>query len=206
MALRLLAGGGSLGDHVLSSDGALLLVACVDSVLAYATATGEQAFRLQHAAPVSALCLQPGDESRLLTGSKDGQLTLWDLTTGAAVKQWSVGSPVESLVVSRTGDAGEEPSSGRARVKGVLAACTIPRQGLRNWHVFVAGPSGRAHAPALHPSAAAHVSCHWRQQQAGRLFTYDLASGAEAAGGRAKVSTARRLVVSAGPYPLSVPS
>ena len=109
MALRLLAGGGSLGDHVLSNDGALLLVACVDSVLAYATATGEQAFRLQHAAPVTALCLQPGDDSRLLTGSKDGQLTLWDLTTGTAEKQWSLGSPVESLVTSRTGDAGAGP-------------------------------------------------------------------------------------------------
>ena len=46
-------------------------------------------------------------------------------------------------------------------------------------------------------ASAAYVSCHWRQQQAGRLFTYDLATGAEAAGGRAKVSTARRLVVSA---------
>lgn len=106
-AARLLAGGGLLGDHLLSGDGQLLLVACVDSVLAFATGTGEQVFRLQHAAPVTALCLDPRDDARLFTGCKDGQLTLWDLTTGTAAQRWPVGSPVESVVVGRSGDAGE---------------------------------------------------------------------------------------------------
>ncbi|KAL4433604.1 hypothetical protein ABPG75_000045 [Micractinium tetrahymenae] len=40
---------------------------------------------------------------------------------------------------------------------------------------------------------SAFVSCHWRQQQAGRLFAYDLAKST-ASSGRAKVSAARRLV------------
>jgi hypothetical protein len=50
-------------------------------------------------------------------------------------------------------------------------------------------------ATVLRRLPAAYVSCHWRQQQAGRLFAYDLAKGA-AASGRAKVSAARQLVVS----------
>lgn len=41
---------------------------------------------------------------------------------------------------------------------------------------------------------AAYVSCHWREQQAGRLLAYDLAKAA-AAGGRVKLAAARPLVV-----------
>ena len=103
---KMLAGGGLFYDrqHLLSRDGSLLFVCCVDSVVAYSTGTGEQAFTLQHAAAATALSLHPTDDSRLYSGSKDGLVTLWDLPTGTEVQRWRVESPVESLVVAE--DAG----------------------------------------------------------------------------------------------------
>ncbi|KAI7840770.1 hypothetical protein COHA_005584 [Chlorella ohadii] len=144
-----LRGGGLFGDQLLSQDGSLLFVCNVDAVVAFATSTGEQVARLQHAARVTAVCLHPRDSLLLYSGSSDGRITLWDLSTGAHVRLWHVGSPIESLAVSPSGDT-------------------------------------------------AYISSHWRLRQAGRLFAFDLGSGAaKSSSGRAKVSQARRLVASA---------
>ena len=58
-------------------------------------------------------------------------------------------------------------------------------------------PPQRRAAPCSSPGPfAAYASCQWGQQQAGRLFAYDLAARA-AAGGRGKTSAACHLVVRA---------
>ena len=107
----MLTGGGLVCDrpHLLSRDGSLLFVCCVDSVVAYSTGNGEQAFTLQHAAPATALSLHPTDDSRLYSGSKDGLVMLWDLATGTEVQRWRVDSPVESLVVAEDAGAHQKP-------------------------------------------------------------------------------------------------
>ena len=101
----MLSGGGLFCErpHVLTRDGSLLLVCCVDSVLAFSTVTGEQLYRLQHAVLVTALCLHPHDDVRLYTACSDGQLAMWDLATGSIVQTWELDSHIESLAV---GDAG----------------------------------------------------------------------------------------------------
>ena len=157
--------------------------------MGYATSTGEQVWQLQHDAPVTTMCLHPRDGSLLFSGSTNGQLTLWDLATGAPVRRWQVGSPIESLVVDVTGDKGAQGQS-------QSAGCLL-------YWPLLQPPAPRTHACfALPPPLlltlciAAYLSCHWRLRQAGRLFAFDLSSGAAlAAGGRAKVSAARRLVV-----------
>ena len=101
------AGGGLFGDHQLSQDGSLLFVCNVDAVVGYATSTGEQVARLQHAARVTAVCLHPRDSLLLFTASSDGRITLWDLSTSAPARQWNVGSPIESLALSPSGNTGE---------------------------------------------------------------------------------------------------
>lgn len=151
----LLAGGGLLGDHVITSDGALLLVACVDSVLAFATGTGEQAFRLQHAAPVTALCLHPSDGGRLLTATQDGQLTMWDLGTATAAQRWAVGSPVVSLVMGQAEETGERSGSdavqeagrrdagSRAQQPSMLASRSLPHAPPARFHSLLSSPASQ---------------------------------------------------------------
>jgi WD40 repeat protein len=115
-------GGGLFGDHLLSQDGSLLFVSNVDAVVAYATSTGEQVARLQHAARVTAVSLHPCDSLLLFSGSSDGRITLWDLSTGAPVRLWHVGSPIESLAVSQAGDTAYISSHWRLRQAGRLFA------------------------------------------------------------------------------------
>jgi WD40 repeat protein len=126
----MLAGGGLFCDrpHLLSRDGSLLFVCCVDSVVAYSTGTGEQAFTLQHAAAATALSLHPTDDSRLYSGSKDGLVTLWDLPTGTEVQRWRVESPVESLVVAE--DAGGRQQHMHSPLHAArLLLCGLPQGG-----------------------------------------------------------------------------
>lgn len=97
--------------------------------MAYATSTGEQVWRLQHGAPVTTICLHPQDGSLLLSGSIDGHVTLWDLATGAPVRQWRVGSPIESLAVDMTGDTGGQGPSLTSLTSGVaVVGLLLPGQ------------------------------------------------------------------------------
>lgn len=182
------------GDHLLSQDGSLLFVCNVDAVVAYATSTGEQVARLQHAARVTAICLHPRDSLLLFTASIDGRITLWDLSTGAPAHLWDVGSPIESLAVSPAGDTGAVAVAVHAGPCSLRCCRSQPQapSAVLSLRCVVFD-----HArPQCIATIAAYVSTHWRLRQAGRLFAYDLgSSAAKSAGGRAKVSQARRLVV-----------
>ncbi|KAL4450611.1 hypothetical protein ABPG77_000967 [Micractinium sp. CCAP 211/92] len=97
-------GGGLLCERssILTRDGAVVLACCVDSVLAFSAASGDQLYALQHGSPVTALCAHPKDDTLLYSSTVGGDIILWDLTTGTEAQRWQVDSPVESLVV---GDA-----------------------------------------------------------------------------------------------------
>lgn len=98
----MLQGGGLLCERssILTRDGAVVLACCVDSVLAFSAASGNQLYALQHGSPVTALCAHPKDDTLLYSSTVGGDIILWDLTTGTEAQRWQLDSPVESLVVS----------------------------------------------------------------------------------------------------------
>lgn len=96
----------------MTHDGALVLACCVDSVLAFSSASGEQLYALQHSAPVTALCAHPQDDALVYSSTAVGHIILWDLTSGNEVQRWQLDNPVESLVVddAQTGEHTEAPA------------------------------------------------------------------------------------------------
>ena len=111
-----IAGGGPLHRclPVFSSDGDTILLACGGAIMAYSTSTAELLYTLQHAAEVASLCAHPVEPALLFSATRDGTLTLWDLDSGLAARQWTLYSAIEGLVVTAAFTGACVEGTGRA--------------------------------------------------------------------------------------------
>ncbi|GAB4821000.1 hypothetical protein N2152v2_008046 [Parachlorella kessleri] len=97
-------GGGqiTLRPHLLSRDGKLLLVCVGSAIRVYSAVTAELLNFLDgHTGEVTSLALHPTIPSQFYSASLDGTIALWDLQdpAGVPMKSYTVGEPIESMVV-----------------------------------------------------------------------------------------------------------
>jgi WD40 repeat protein len=86
-------------------DGTKLVVACADNLLRVIAlaAGGAPAFERDipgHTGPVTAVALVPPQGARILSGSDDGTVRIWELADGKQVASVAMGGPVTSVAAS----------------------------------------------------------------------------------------------------------